>query len=631
MRHLIDSLLKFEDFGGMKHILFSLKHLGLILLFSLKVEAGPTKTSLDICQATAKAINKLSDSEKLKILLETQWKTEMSESPESATDVGVSGYNHLWTDRSAAAREMRKKLNQCYLKTFQGIAKDKLGKDDQLTFELALKKLNENKEQEKFFAEYMLFDQMSGFQLEIADLLFAAPKEKTFDYEDRLKRLKSAPIAIQQQIDLMREGLKQKITPVRFLIEKVPAQIDVIIPLVLEESPLYKAILEMPNSFPEKFREDTLKEARAIIETEVYPAFQKLRQFLVKEYIPKCRKDIAWSSMPKGAEWYAFLARIHTTTNLKPQEIYDLGISEVQRIKSEMEKVRDQVKFKGNTKDFHDFLRTSPQFFFEKSKDLISVYRDIAKRIDPELPRLFGQLPRLSYGIREMPAYKAPNAPTAYYMPGSGATGRAGYFEANTYQLTSRPKWEMEVLTSHEAVPGHHLQISLAQEMGELPEFRKHGRYTAFTEGWGLYAESLGEELGLYVDPYSKYGQLSYEMWRAVRLVVDTGMHMKSWSKEKALDYFMEHVPKDRLQAENEIDRYITWPGQALSYKIGQLKFLELKSKAQKSLKDRFNIREFHDEVLRHGSLPMDVLEKLFAEWLIQQKRKIETTQISEY
>lgn len=606
----------------MGNIFYIFNSLILVILCLVPSLGKTERNSLQICQEMFKGGAKLAEPEKFKIILDAQWKAALEDSPEWATYVGVKGYNHLWTDRSPQALEMRKKLNLCQQKLLKGIAKDRLKTEDQLNLELALKKVGESIEKEKFYSDYLILDQMSGLQIDLPDLLTAAPKEKPSDYEDRIQRLRSLNSVVQQQISLLKEGVKLKVTPVKFLVEKVPEQINAITPAVIEDGPLYKVFLGMPKTWPEDVRSKILEEARRVLEKEVYPAFQSLNQFLAKEYIPKCRKDTSWSAMPRGSEWYAFLARTNTNTNMKPQEIYDLGVLEVERLKKEMEKIKDQVRFKGDTRDFHEFLRTDPQFFFEKPKDLISVYREISKKIDPELTHLFGQLPRLPYGVREMPSYKAAQAPTAYYMSGSLTAGRAGYFEVNTYQLSSRPKWEMEVLTLHETVPGRHLQVSLAQEMMDLPNFRKHEGYTAFTEGWGLYAESLGSELGLYADPYSRYGQLSYEMWRAVRLVVDTGLHMKAWSKEKALDYFMEHIPKSKLQAENEIDRYITWPGQALAYKIGQLKFLELKNKAQKSLKEDFNIRDFHDEILRHGAVPMDILEKLVDEWIVQQKKK---------
>lgn len=606
-------------------IIHRARNLVLFLLFvefTAQAMAEPTKNSLSLCQENIKSSSKLIESEKLKLVLDLKWKASLAEHPESATYVGVPGYNHFWKNYSAPAREARKKLARCELKTLQALRRDKLKPEDQLTLDLALEGLKEQIENESFYSDHLIIDQMAGLQMDLPDLMFAAPKDRPADFEDRLKRLQLVPFLVNQQIELLREGLKLKVTPVKFLIEKVPQQINDVIPENIENSPLYKAFLEMPSSWPKETRESLLQQARIALQKDVYPALQKFQKFLLTKYIPECRTEISWSAMPKGNEWYAFLVRSSTTTDLKPADIHKLGLSEVERLQKEMEKIKDQVKYKGDVHDFHEFLKTSPQFFFEKSKDLLAAYREIAKRIDPELPRLFGRLPRLPYGIREIPSYKAAQAPTAYYVGGSALSGRAGYFEANTYDLNSRPKWEMEVLTLHEAVPGHHLQISLAQEIEDLPEFRKHESYTAFVEGWGLYAESLGADLGLYTDSYSKYGQLSYEMWRAVRLVVDTGIHSQSWSKDKALDYFMKHIPKTRLQAENEIDRYITWPGQALAYKIGQLKFLELRTKAQSELGENFILRDFHDEVLRHGALPMGILEKLVEEWIVQQKRK---------
>ena len=597
-----------------------IKIISLIFIFTMAnycyAEFAVNRPAAEICQEISKSIAKLNDIEKLKTTLEKQWSFWMAEDPEAATYIGLLGSNHLWTNRSLSTWENRKKTNACFLKIFKGISRNKLEPKDQLNLDLAIYSLNLGIESENFDGRYFVIHQMGGIHFEVIDLLDAAPKDKPSDFEDRIKRLRALPEVVNQTIEILKEGVKKKITPVKFLTEKIPQQIDEIIPAEVVNSPIYKNFLAIPNNWEGNFREQTLAEAKKVIESSVYPALKNLRDYLVKEYIPKCRKEIHWSSLPKGVEWYSYLAKKHTTTKLKPQEIHDLGLAEVKRLKTEMEKIKDQVKFKGNLKDFHEFLRTAPEFFFSKSKDLIGAYRDIAKRIDPELPRLFGNLPRLPYGVREMPLYKATSAPTAYYMPGSVKAGRAGFFEANTYDLNSRPKWEMEVLTLHEAVPGHHLQIAIAQELGDMPEFRKHEGYTAFTEGWGLYAEALGDDLGLYADPYSKYGQLSYEMWRAVRLVVDTGMHVKSWSKEKALDYFMEHVPKSKLQAENEIDRYIADPGQALAYKVGQLKFNELKVKAKKKLKDDFNIKKFHDGILRHGAIPLDILEVQFNDWL---------------
>ena len=280
-------------------------------------------------------------------------------------------------------------------------------------------------------------------------------------------------------------------------------------------------------------------------------------------------------------------------------------------------------------KDFNNFLLKDQQFYYQDKNQLLVGYRDIAKRIDPELPKLFKTLPRLTYGVKEMAAYKAADAPAAYYLGGSLEAGRAGYFEANTSDLAGRPKWGMEALTLHEAVPGHHLQIAIAQELKGLPDFRRQGFYTAFTEGWGLYAEGLGDQLGLYKSPYSQYGQLTFEMWRAVRLVVDTGMHAKGWSRQQAIDYFNSVLPKAHAEIENEVDRYIADPGQALAYKVGQLKFIAMREKAKEALGEKFDVREFHDELLRHGALPLDVLEKSVGDW-IELQRKVNAKKTKE-
>ncbi len=313
--------------------------------------------------------------------------------------------------------------------------------------------------------------------------------------------------------------------------------------------------------------------------------------------------------------------RQQTTTDLTPQQIHDIGLREVARIRAEMEALIPTTGFQGSFDEFVRFLRTDPRFFFDKPEDLVSAYRDIAKRADPELTRLFGRLPRLPYGVIAVPAYAEKSTTTAYYEGGAPAAGRPGYYFVNTYDLKARPKWEMEALTLHEAVPGHHLQTALAQEMEGVPEWRRHDDHTAFTEGWGLYAESLGGEMGFYQDPYSKFGQLTYEMWRAVRLVVDTGMHSLGWSRDRAIEYFKANAPKTEHDIVVEIDRYIVWPGQALAYKIGELKIKELRALAEKELGAKFDVRAFHDEVLGRGSVPLDVLDAKIRGWIAEQKR----------
>ncbi len=328
---------------------------------------------------------------------------------------------------------------------------------------------------------------------------------------------------------------------------------------------------------------------------------------------------LAFPKRPNGAAAYAFHVRWQTTTNLTPKQIHEIGLSEVKRIRTEMDQVIASTGFKGSFHDFTEFLRTDPRFFYDKPDDLVNAYRIVVKRIDPELAHEFGKLPRLTYGVCVIPEFKAPSQTTAYYQAGAPRAGRPGCYFVNTYNLHARPNWEMEALSLHEAVPGHHLQISLAQEMEGQPEFRKHAGYSAFVEGWALYGESLGEELGLYKDPYSKFGQLSYEMWRAVRLVVDTGMHSMGWTRQQAIDFFRENTGKTDQDITVEVDRYIVWPGQALAYKIGQLKIRELRTEAEKKLGAKFDVRKFHDAVLENGAVPLNILEAHVKKWTTDQ------------
>jgi prolyl oligopeptidase len=369
---------------------------------------------------------------------------------------------------------------------------------------------------------------------------------------------------------------------------------------------------EIPASDAERLK----RQAQAAIREQVVPAYRKFLGFFDREYFPACLDDIGALRLPNGQEFYAHLARKHTTTSLTPNEIHDIGQSEVRRIRSEMEKIREKVAFQGTLAEFFEHLRTAPQYRYTDANDLLTAYQAFSKRVDPLLPPLFRKLPRIPYGVEAIPEHMAPDTTTAYYRPPAADGTRAGTYFVNLYKPEKRPKYEIAALSLHEAVPGHHLQIALATELENVPEFRKHTHFTAYIEGWALYAESLGDEMHLYDDPYSKMGQLTYEMWRAIRLVVDTGMHSKGWSRDQAIQFFKDNSPKDELDITNEIDRYIAWPGQALAYKIGELKIKELRARAKTKLGARFDIREFHDVILREGALPLDVLEKNVDAWL---------------
>jgi uncharacterized protein (DUF885 family) len=560
------------------------------------------------------------DSERLHDLFKLDWEHAMIESPEFATEVGYPGQNDRWTDQSLEAIERRKQELNPPMKVLQSIDRSKLSAADQLNYDLFKKNQEDALEGSQFKQELLPINQMGGVQQGVAEVLELSPRVMVQDYENILKRLEAVPVLIDQTIVLLNQGLETKVTPARITLRDVPQQIKSQMEENPEKNSMLRAFHEFPADIANAERERLRKAAAEVLKEKVVPAYAKLHEFFVKKYLPNTRESIACSDLPDGKAWYVHNARVSTTTSLTPQQIHELGLSEVKRIRAEMDEVIKETKFKGNFAEFSKYLRTEPKFYYKDAESLLTGYRDICKRIDPELARLFGKLPRLPYGVRPVPAYSEKSQTTGYYQPGSPEAGRPGWYYANTYALDTRPKWEMEALTLHEAVPGHHLQISLAQEMEDAPEFRKHTDYTAFVEGWALYSESLGTEIGLYKDPYMKYGQLTYEIWRAIRLVVDTGMHSMGWTRQQAIDYFMANASKTDHDVTVEVDRYIVWPGQALAYKIGQLKIKELRTYATKELGSKSDIRKFHDHVLENGALPMDILEKRIKDWVEREK-----------
>jgi uncharacterized protein (DUF885 family) len=566
--------------------------------------------------AAAQEAQGLSESETLRLLLEEEWEFRLRENPGFATYIGDRRYDDRWTDLSEAAIERRREAQRGFLARIRAIDPSQLSADERLNHQLMLRDLETEVAGFRFPSELIPIHQMGGVHQVLPELGLLAPPRTTADYRNFIARLRAYPALVDQTIALMRRGLAQGVMPPRVPLRGVATAIEAQLGEKAEETPVWNiAFAEMPESIPEAEKTKLRAGAREAIESSVLPALRKLAAFWNDEYYPKTRTSIALTELPSGADWYAHNVREQTTTELTPGEIHEIGLSEVKRIRAGMDAIRKEVGFEGDLEAFFTFMRRDPRFFFTTKEELIVAYRDIAKRIDPELPRLFGTLPRMPYGVIPVPEYSEQTQTTAYYMPGSPAAGRAGYFYANTYDLPSRPKWEMEALTVHEAVPGHHLQISLAQEL-EAPPFRQWGGYTAYVEGWGLYSESLGPELGLYADPYSRFGQLTYEMWRAVRLVVDTGMHAKGWTRDQAIEYFRKNAGKAEHDIAVEIDRYIVWPGQALAYKIGQLKIQELRSLAERELGERFDIRRFHDTVLLAGPLPLSILETRVREWI---------------
>jgi len=555
----------------------------------------------------------------LNAFFEAEWNYTLEQNPTMASSLGDRRWNDRWPDRSLDAIRKREEHATDALARLTKIDRAQLSAADQLNYDLFKKDLETDIEGVKFRAYLMPINQRGGVQTldELGDRLRF---ETVKDYEDWIARLRAFPALMDQDIALMREGVRAKVMWPKIVLNRVPAQIDKQLVAKPEESPFYKPFKKFPDSIPNADRERLAQGAKEAITAGVLPSFQKLKKYFVDEYLAAAFDQVGVWQMPQGADFYTYLARRHTTTNLTPQQIHEKGLSEVARIRGEMQSIMEKVGFKGTLPEFFTKLRTDPQFYYKTPEELLEAYRALAKRIDPNLVKVFKTLPRTPYGVTPIPDKIAPDTTTAYYNQPAADGSRAGLYFVNLYKPETRPKWEMMALTLHESVPGHHLQIALAQELGDIPKFRRYGGYTAFVEGWGLYAESLGQDMGLYDEPYSKFGQLTYEMWRAVRLVVDTGMHFMKWDRQRAIDFFMQNAPKSENDIVNEIDRYISMPGQALAYKIGELKIKELRDRARREIGESFDLREFHDAVLLSGAVPLDVLEKNIDAWIAVKK-----------
>ncbi|MDB9844176.1 DUF885 domain-containing protein [Porticoccaceae bacterium] len=546
---------------------------------------------------------------------------QMTEFPESATWLGYPGQNSRWSDYSLAGIEKRKLDSRTLLKAIDSIEAEALSVSARLDFQLLHKDLSLDVAGQAFPDELMPINQMGGVQQDLAQMITLMPARKLADYEDIVARLESADVVIDQTLVLLAKGLEQSITPPAVTLRNIPQQVANQLFDKPMDSPLLSPFKQFPKAVPLVQQKRLKTRAIAAYEDRIAPAYQRLLTYLQDDYLPNAVQAVGISNLANGQAWYAHRATRSTTTDLTAKQIHTLGLSEVARIRAAMEQVIVDSGFDGDFDAFTEFLRRDPQFYYSNKEDLLRQYRDIAKRADAELPALFGKLPRLPYGVKMIPSYAEKSQTTAYYQPGAHSMGRAGIFFANTYALNTRPKWEMEALTLHEAMPGHHLQISLAKEQGDMHPWRRDlYRITAFVEGWGLYSESLGEEMGFYKDPYSKFGQLTYEMWRAVRLVVDTGMHSLGWSRQRAIDFFIANSAKSEHDITVEIDRYIVWPGQALAYKMGELKISELRDYATREMGDDFDIRTFHDRVLEAGPIPLDILEQRIKAWVASAK-----------
>lgn len=520
---------------------------------------------------------------------------------------GVDGY--LLENLSAEFLEQKYKKNTELLAELDAIDRDKLSEENRINLTILRGQVQNSVDEYVFNAHYMPLTSEYGFHSSLSFMISSSDYTKPQDYQLYLAKLQQIPRYFSQNIGWMRKGLEVGLTQPKAVLEGYQDSITAYIVDDATQSEFYKPFLNNTAGLSDSEFAALQKQAQTIIKEQVIPAYQGYLTFFNNEYQPGARTDIGISSTPNGKAFYENRAKYYTTTDMTPKEIHELGLQEVARIRAEMEKIIEKVGFEGSFADFVHFLRTDPQFYAKTPKDLLKEASYIAKKMDAQLPKLFHTLPRMPYGVAPVPESIAPKYTTGRYS-GSRRDDQAGYYWVNTYALDKRPLYVLEALTLHEAVPGHHLQISLNAELESLPSYRRNAYLSAFGEGWGLYSEFLGIEAGFYQDPYSDFGRLTYEMWRAARLVVDTGMHMYGWSRERAMKFMSENTALSLHNVKTETDRYISWPAQALSYKIGELTIKRLRHEAEQALGQDFDIREFHHQILRHGSVPMSVLEE---------------------
>jgi uncharacterized protein (DUF885 family) len=554
--------------------------------------------------------------EQLRRLFDEAWQFDLREDPLFATQTGDRRYDDRLPRARVADFRRRLEKEREFVERLGRIDRQKLGARDRTSYEVFDRLRRDQIAEYEFQAYLMPITNRSGFHVEFPELAKNLQFRKPEDYENFISRLKAFAQYADDHIELMRAGIKAGLVLPAVALEGYQRPIEAQIVDDPVESLLYQPFKKFPESMAEAERARLALAAREAIGASVVPGYRRFLEFMRDEYVPHARGQIAASALPNGREFYRHRVRQFTTLDLTPEQVHATGLAEVARIRKEMDAVIRDAGFEGDFPAFVEFLRSDPRFYVDTPEQLLKEVALVLKKIDGQLPKLFGTLPRAPYGIREIPAYIAPSTTTAYYQPPAGDGSLAGFYYVNTYNLKSRPLYEIEALSLHEAVPGHHLQIALQQELQDLPNFQRFAGFTAFVEGWGLYAERLGLEVGFYEDPYSNFGRLSYEMWRACRLVVDTGMHSLGWTRERAIEFMGANTALTKLNIVNEVDRYIAWPGQALAYKTGELKFRELRGKAERRLGDRFDVRQFHDVVLAGGAVPLSVLERIVDEYL---------------
>lgn len=567
--------------------------------------------------AASKALNQV---------FEDYFEQSLRLNPLSATFIGDHRFDaELTNSISPAHVALAVEVERKYLDAVLQYDADRLSAQDRLSREIFISERRTAIAGAEFKSEWLPVDQMSSVPTlmpVLGSATNAQPFETVEDYEEFLARMDDYVVWSDQAIANMREGAKHSIVQPRVVMAKVQDQLSALIADDPAKSLFYQPVTRFPQSFTAADRTRLEREYRQAIGDRITPSYRRLRDFVRDEYMNKARASVAWTALPGGDRWYAYLVKVSTTTDYTPDYIHALGLKEVARIRAEMEQVKSQVGFKGDLPAFFRHLQDDPQFYFTKADDLIEGYQALKKKIDARLPQYFVDFPKADYEVRPVEAFRAESAAGAMYQPPSADGSRPGIFYINTFNLKAQPKFGMETLSLHEAAPGHHFQIAIQQELESLPRFRRFGgSYVAYVEGWALYAESIGKEMGMFTDPYQYYGRLNDEMLRAMRLVVDTGLHTRGWTREQAIQYMLDNSSMARSDVEAEVERYIATPAQALGYKIGQIRIREMRNKAEAALGPRFDLKEFHSQVLRDGALPMDVLEAKIDRWIAQRQK----------
>jgi uncharacterized protein (DUF885 family) len=561
--------------------------------------------------------------ERLHRVFDDEWETRLREDPLLATSMGDRRFNDRLPEVGLAAEARHAEQARGFLARLRAVPRGSLPREEQINRDIFERQLRERVESYELLDPLIPITNREGFHTFFPELGDEVPLRTAEDYRGYISRLRAFRQYEGGYVELMREGIRRGMVLPRVSLEGIEGVLQ---PQIVDDptkSLLWKPFTQFPSTVPEAERPALMAAAREAITTGVVAGYRDFLQFIQREYRPAARPGFGASELPNGRAYYAWLVRHYTTVDAAtPEQVHATGLREVARIRAAMDSVMRATGWTGDFAGFVQMLRTDPRFYVSTPEALLEKNSLFLKRMDGELPRLFGRLPRMSYGIKTIPDYIAPRTTTAYYGPPPGDRSRSGTYWVNVYDLPSRPLYEIEALASHEAVPGHHMQLALQQELENIPNFRRYGGVTAFVEGWALYAESLGKEVGFYRDPYSEFGRLSYEMWRACRLVVDTGIHAQGWTRQQAIDYMAQNSALTLTNITNEVDRYIAWPGQALAYKTGQMEIRALRTEAERELGPKFDVRRFHDVVLGSGSIPLGVLDDNVRLWIAQEKAR---------